>query len=66
MALDAGTDEPTLPQPKDCAVGYRGAMPDAKIPFDARNPDSDAVRQIVIERLRRDASWSQLDHTGDG
>jgi hypothetical protein len=48
------------------AIGYRGAMPGGKIPFDARNPDPDAVRQIVVERLGRDASWSQLDPTGDG
>jgi hypothetical protein len=41
-------------------------MPDGKIPFDARSQDIDAVRQIVFERLRRDASWSQLDMTGDG
>ena len=41
-------------------------MPDGKIPFDARNPDPDVVRQVVVERLRRDASWSQLDSTGDG
>jgi len=41
-------------------------MPDGNIPFDARNPDLDAVRQIVVERLRRDASWNHLDTTGDG
>ena len=41
-------------------------MPDGKIPFDPRNPDPDAVRQIVVERLRRDASWCQMDATGDG
>lgn len=41
-------------------------MPDGKVPFDARSPDLDAVRQIVFERLKRDTSWSQLDTTGDG
>jgi len=41
-------------------------MPDTKIPFDARTADLDAVRRIVFERLRRDASWRQLDSTGDG
>jgi hypothetical protein len=41
-------------------------MPDGKIPFDAKHPDLGAVRQIVVERLRRDTSWSQLDSTGDG
>jgi hypothetical protein len=41
-------------------------MPDGKIPFDAKHPDIGAVRQIVVERLRRDTSWSQLDSTGDG
>lgn len=37
-----------------------------KIPFDPRHPDPDAVRQIVVERLRHDTSWRQLDPTGDG
>jgi hypothetical protein len=41
-------------------------MPEGKIPFDPRNPRLDTVRQIVIERLRRDASWHALDSTGDG
>jgi hypothetical protein len=41
-------------------------MPDGRIPFDARSPDPDVVRQIVVERLRRDSTWSQLDPTGDG
>jgi len=47
-------------------IGYREAMPEGKIPFDPRNPKLDTVRQIVIERLRRDASWHALDSTGDG
>jgi hypothetical protein len=41
-------------------------MTDGKVPFDARCPDLDAVRQIVFERIKRDTSWSQLDTTGDG
>jgi hypothetical protein len=41
-------------------------MPNGKIPFDPRNPDLQAVRQIMVERLRRDAGWRQLDTTGDG
>ena len=41
-------------------------MPDGKIPFEARKPDLQVVRQIVAERLKRDASWRQLDTTGDG
>ena len=41
-------------------------MPDGKIPFDPRNPNLDTVRQIVVERLRRDASWNHLDSTGEG
>jgi hypothetical protein len=41
-------------------------MPDGKIPFDAKHPDLETVRQIVVERLRRDTSWSQLDSSGDG
>jgi hypothetical protein len=41
-------------------------MANGKIPFDPRNPDLDAVRQIVVERLRRDTTWRQLDNTGEG
>lgn len=41
-------------------------MANGKIPFDPRNPDLDAVRQIVVERLRRDTTWKQLDNTGEG
>jgi len=41
-------------------------MPDGRIPFDARTPDLDAVRQIVVERLRRDTEWNHLDTSGDG
>lgn len=41
-------------------------MPEGKIPFDARQPDPVAVRQIVVERLKRDKAWSQLDPSGDG
>jgi hypothetical protein len=48
------------------AIGYREAMPDGTIPFDAKRPDLEAVRQIVVERLRRDASWNHLDSTGEG
>ena len=48
------------------SIGYCVAMPDGRIPFDLQRPDLKAVRQIVIERLRRDTSWSQLDPTGEG
>lgn len=41
-------------------------MPNGKIPFDPRDPDLEAVRQIMVERLRRDTAWQQLDTTGDG
>ena len=41
-------------------------MPNGRIPFDPRTPDLEAVRQIVVERLRRDSTWRQLDNTGDG
>lgn len=37
-----------------------------KIPFDPSHPDADAFRQIVVERLRHDAAWRQLDPTGCG
>lgn len=43
-----------------------GTMPNGKIPFDPRNSDLDTVRQIVIERLQRDTTWTQLDYSGDG
>jgi hypothetical protein len=41
-------------------------MSNGKIPFDPMNPDLETVRQIVVERLRRDTTWRQLDNTGDG
>ena len=41
-------------------------MANGKIPFDPRNPDLDAVRHIVVDRLRRDTTWKQLDNTGEG
>jgi hypothetical protein len=41
-------------------------MPNGKIPFDPKSPDLEAVRQIVLERLRRDTAWQQLDNSGDG
>jgi hypothetical protein len=41
-------------------------MPDGKIPFDPRSANLETARQIVVERLRRDASWHQLDSTGEG
>ena len=37
-----------------------------KIPFDPKSPDLETVRQIVLERLRRDTAWQQLDNSGDG
>jgi hypothetical protein len=47
------------------AVGYREVMP-GKTPFDPTRPDPEAVRQIVIERLRHDKAWRQFDPTGSG
>jgi hypothetical protein len=41
-------------------------MPSERIPFDFRSPDLETVRQIVLERLRRDTAWRQLDNSGDG
>jgi hypothetical protein len=38
----------------------------AKIPFNHKNPDMEAVRQIIFERLRNDSNWRQLDQSGDG
>lgn len=35
-----------------------------KIPFNPNNPELGAVRQIVFERLRKDAEWHQLDREG--
>lgn len=37
-----------------------------RIPFDHKEPDMEAVRQIILERLRNDPNWHQLDRTGDG
>src|ERR1035437_2044189 len=37
-----------------------------KIPFNHKEPDMEAVRQIIFERLRNDPSWRQLDRSGDG
>ncbi len=38
----------------------------AKIDFNFRKPDLTIVRHVVVQRLREDASWNQLDSTGDG
>lgn len=38
-----------------------------KIPFDASTVNIDAVRQIILDRLRSErGNWTQLDPTGDG
>lgn len=37
----------------------------ARILFDATRPDLAVVRRVVLERLR-DASWEQMDYSGDG
>src|SRR5216684_2534769 len=37
-----------------------------RIPFNPQKPDINAVRQIVLERLRRQLNWKALDHTGSG
>ena len=44
---------------------YVRVMPDGKIPFDPGEPDLDAVRRIVFERLRHDRTWEQLDEKGE-
>jgi hypothetical protein len=41
-------------------------MPDGKIPFDSTHDALSTARQIVIERLRRDASWDHLDRSAEG
>lgn len=37
-----------------------------RIPFNPQKPDINAVRQIVLERLKRQPDWKALDHTGSG
>jgi hypothetical protein len=41
-------------------------MPDGKIPFYPTREALSTARQIVMERLRSDASWHQLDGSGEG
>ena len=41
-------------------------VPMAKIEFYFKKPDLTIVRHVVVQRLREDASWNQLDSTGDG
>jgi hypothetical protein len=38
----------------------------SKIPFDPAQPDIEKVRQIVMERLRHEPHWQQLDNSGAG
>ena len=38
----------------------------SKIPFDLAQPDIEKVRQIVMERLRHEPDWQQLDTSGAG
>lgn len=38
----------------------------AKVAFDFKNPDRAVVRHVVIQRLRDDRSWNQIDPTGEG
>jgi hypothetical protein len=38
----------------------------ARFPFSPNNPDLEAVRQIVFERLRAEPNWNQLDYNGTG
>ena len=45
---------------------YLEAVTHGKLPFDYRHPDPSIVRLIFLERLRRDASWNQLNVSGDG
>jgi hypothetical protein len=52
--------------PRYHVLGYGETMPDEKIPFDPTREALATARQIVIERLRREASWGQLDGTGEG
>ncbi len=37
----------------------------SKVPFDPARPSATVVRQIVLERLKRDPSWNQLEGGGD-
>lgn len=34
--------------------------------FNPQNPDLDVVRQILLERLRKEPDWNSIDHTGTG
>jgi hypothetical protein len=38
----------------------------AKADFNSKNPNLTIVRHVVIQRLREDTSWNQLDTTGEG
>jgi hypothetical protein len=38
----------------------------SKIPFDPERPNAEAVRQIVITRLKNDPNWCQLDSPEEG
>lgn len=37
-----------------------------RIPLDPRNPDLETIRQVFLERLRREPNWQSLDPTGEG
>lgn len=37
-----------------------------RVPFNPQKPDISAVRQIVLERLKRQPDWKALDHSGSG
>ena len=38
----------------------------AKVDFNFKNPDLTIVRHVVIQRLRDDTSWNELDSKGQG
>jgi len=38
----------------------------SKVPFAPNNPDIEAVREIVLARLKKQPDWNQLDQTGQG
>jgi hypothetical protein len=37
-----------------------------RIPFDVTNPDFALLRQVILDRLRAEPDWKQMDTTGEG